>query len=118
MPKEIILMHHCGTFAAVLFVTGLVGFGPSDARAAGKLEPGLAVAFTAGGSDQGRPNDVVVSPNVSLCVPAGQPPTPFLAGGKFSADWSGFVSSEIRDNYTFRAELNGELRLEINGAVV
>src|SRR6185503_1513035 len=53
-----------------------------------------------------------------LCVPAGKPPTPFLPGGKFSADWVGFISSEIRDNYTFQADLNGDLKVEINGAVV
>jgi len=65
-----------------------------------------------------KTSDVAVLPNVQLFVPAGKPPTPFLPGGKFSADWAGFISSEIRDNYTFQADLNGDLKLEINGAVV
>ena len=49
MPKETILIPRCGVFAAALFVIGLVFFGARDARAAGKLEPGLVVALTASG---------------------------------------------------------------------
>ncbi|PYK97141.1 MAG: hypothetical protein DME19_17305 [Verrucomicrobia bacterium] len=90
----------------------------SIGNAADKSEPGLAVAFTALDGDKAKATDVTVLPNVRLYVPAGKPPTPFLSAGKFSAEWAGFVSSEIRDNYTFQAELNGDLKLEINGAAV
>src|SRR6266699_2049954 len=89
-----------------------------EARAANLLEPGMAVTFTTADSGPAKTNDVAVLRNVQLYLPAGQPPTPFLPGGKFSADWVGFISSEIRDNYAFQADLNGDLKLEINGALV
>src|SRR6266699_4479028 len=107
MRKRIFQIPRSGMLTALLF--GLTTFPPSDAWPAEKPETGLAVTFTA--SEGIKASDMVVSPNLSLCVPSGQPPTPFLPGGRFSADWTGFVSSEIRDSYTFRAELNGELRL-------
>jgi cytochrome c553 len=87
-------------------------------RAANQLEPGLAVTLTTTDNDGAKAIDAAVLPNVQLYIPAGKPPSPFLPGGKFSAHWVGFISSEIRDNYTFQAELNGELKLEINGVVV
>jgi len=91
-------------------------FTPCQTRGANQLEPGLAVTFTT--TEHNGTIDVAVLPSVQLYVPAGEPPTPFLPGGKFAAHWVGFISSEIRDNYTFQAELHGELKLEINGAVV
>ena len=96
----------------------LACFALCETRSANQLEPGLAVTFTTADNDQSKTSDVAVLPNVQLYVPAGKPPTPFLPGGKFSADWVGFISSEIRDNYTFQADLNGGLKLEINGAAV
>jgi len=90
----------------------------SNTRAAEKPEPGLAVTFIAYDGNKAKTTDVTVSPNVWLYVPAGRPPTPFLSGERFSADWTGFVSSEIREIYTFQAELSGELKLEVNGVVV
>src|SRR5437879_3382253 len=104
-----------------LLLSNAVAWGVFNLRtthAAGNPEPGLAVTFTALDGDKARANDVIVLPNVRLFVPAGRAPTPFLPAGKFSSEWTGFVSSEIRDNYTFQAELNGTLKLEINGAVV
>src|SRR5712691_2705740 len=101
-----------------LIVWLLTFLAPCETRAANQFEPGLVVTFTTADNGQPKSSDVAVLPNVELYVPAGKPPTPFLPGGKFSADWVGFISSEIRDNYTFRADLNGDLKLEINGAVV
>src|SRR5437867_10051389 len=109
-----------GAFGAALCL--LLGWALSlfafcGTRAANQLEPGLAVTFTTADNDPSKTSDVAVLPNVQLYVPAGTPPTPFLPGGKFSADWVGFISSEIRDNYTFQSDLNGDLKLEINGAL-
>src|SRR5438093_10132417 len=84
----------CVWAAALLF--GLAGFGSDQVGAAEQGKPGLLITFTATDGDKAGANDTVVSPNVSLYVPAGNPPTPFLCGGKFSADWTGFVFSEIR----------------------
>src|SRR5213082_760615 len=95
-----------------------VVFNLPAAHCADKPEPGLGVAFTALAGDPAKATDVTVLPNVWLYVPLGSAPTPFLPAGRFSAEWAGFVSSEIRDNYTFQAELNGGLKLEINGVVV
>src|SRR5436190_20454175 len=83
----------------------------------GKLEPGLVVTF-ASLDDSARATDWTVTPNVSLYVEASKAPTPFLPGGKFTAVWTGFVAVDIRSDYTFEAELNGDFKLEINGAIV
>ena len=110
-----------GGLKAALFLLSLWSltfFFLCEARATSLLEPGMAVTFTTADSGQAKTSDVAVLRNVQLYLPAGQPPTPFLPGGKFSADWVGFISSEIRDNYIFQAELNGDLKLEINGALV
>jgi cbb3-type cytochrome oxidase cytochrome c subunit len=105
--------------APLFLLAWLLNFvAPCQSRAANQLEPGLAVTFATADSDQSKTSNIAVLPNVQLYVPAGKPPTPFLPGGKFSADWVGFIASEIRDNYTFQADLNGDLKLEINGAVV
>src|SRR5438445_7881068 len=100
----------------LLFAWLLTFFVLCETRAANLFEPGLAVTFTTADSAQSKTSDVAVLPNIQLYVPAGQPPTPFLPGGQFSADWIGFISSEIRDHHTFQAELNGDLKLVMNGA--
>src|SRR5690242_10770016 len=93
-------------------------FGAAGAVAADQLEPGLTVTFVALNGDKADATDTTVLPNAWLYVPAGKSPTPFLPAGRFSAEWSGYIASEIRDNYTFQAELNGALKLEINGVAV
>src|SRR5437667_11492531 len=64
-----------GWVAALLF--GLSGFDSNDARAAQKGEPGLLITFTASDGSEANAHDVVVSPNVSLHVPAGNRRRPF-----------------------------------------
>ncbi|MBU6402570.1 MAG: c-type cytochrome [Verrucomicrobia bacterium] len=81
--------------------------------AADTAAPGLAVAFTA---LEAQAADVAVLSNVWLYVPQGQPPTPFLPPGRFTARWTGTVNLERRAEFQFQAELAGELELEINGA--
>jgi mono/diheme cytochrome c family protein len=76
------------------------------------LQPGLAVRFGAG--DQ---KDLATLPGVALHVESGQPPTPFLPGGAFTAVWEGSIHADLRGNHHFQAELNGSLKVEINGAV-
>lgn len=62
--------------------------------------------------------DVTVRPNVWLYVNAGQPPTPFIGHGPFTAQWDGYVSVDLRSEYTFHAEFSGALELVINGTVL
>ena len=78
-----------------------------------KPEPGLAVSFTSGGV-----TDTTVTPNVWLYRPEGQPITPFLPAGKFTAVWDGSIVAELRGDFTFRAILNGALKFEVNGATI
>ena len=120
MCKRLCQTHQNGLKTTLfLFVAVASGaFNLPTAHAADKSEPGLAVRFTALGDGQAKAVDTTVLANVWLYVSAGKPPTPFLPAGKFSAEWTGFISSEIRDNYTFQAELTGNLKLEINDAVV
>src|ERR1700757_3752688 len=108
MRKRLCQRHQNGLrIALFLFLTVAWGvFKLRGAHAAGNPEPGLAVTFTALDGDQTKAPDITVLPDVRLYVPAGNPPTAVLLAGKFSAEWAGSVSSEIRDNYTFQAELN------------
>jgi cbb3-type cytochrome oxidase cytochrome c subunit len=93
----------------------IIALMPSDeSRAAdSKPEPGLAVTFTVGES-----KSITRSGSVRLLVEPGQAPTPFLRGGKFTAVWEGAINADLRGNHSFQAELNGTLKVEINGAVV
>ena len=80
---------------------------------AAERAPGLAVTFESGGA-----SDTASWPGVLLHVAAGQPPSPFVPGGPFTATWEGFVNSELRSEYTFHVEASGEVQLEVNGAPV
>ena len=50
-----------------------------------------------------------------LYVPAGEAPSPFVSPGPFTAEWEGVIHLELRDRFIFQAELNGSLKLELNG---
>ena len=77
---------------------------------------GFAVKFT---SADGKVSDTMVLPNLWLYVEAGQPATPFLPPGKFTAVFEGRIVGDLRANYFFKAEeLGGTLRLEVNNVVV
>lgn len=73
-----------------------------------KTEPGLAVTYTTGAA-----SDTVGAPNAWLYVPAGQPPTPFLPAGKFSATFTGFISVDLRGDYLFKVEASGAVKVEL-----
>src|SRR5438093_575976 len=102
-------------WAVCLFV-GFASISFGQAEGESKIEPGLSVTFTALGGD--KATDMALLPNVALYVVSGQPPTPFMPGGKFFADWTGYITVDMRDTYTFQAALNGSLKLQINGAPV
>lgn len=73
-----------------------------------KTEPGLAVTYTVGTA-----SDTVSAPNAWLYVPAGQPPTPFLNAGKFTATFTGFISVDLRGDYLFKVEASGAVKVEL-----
>lgn len=78
-----------------------------------KLRPGLKVTFRAG-----TESDVVSRPNLWLYVPAGTSPSAFLGAGAFTAEWEGFVTLDLRSEYSFQADFAGSVRLELNGKAV
>ena len=74
---------------------------------------GLVQTVTSGGV-----TDLSVTPNVWLFVPAGQPATPFVPAGPFTAKWEGSVSADLRGDFTFHALVRGALKVTVNGAMV
>ena len=103
-----------GSRALVFIGMAAPGLVATVRAAAAALEPGLAVTFA---SADGKATDTTTAPNAWLFVEAGRSPTPFLPAGKFTATWEGFVEAELRGDFFFQAELNGHLKLELNGAV-
>lgn len=86
---------------------------PPLADAPIKSAQGLALTFSAGGKSDTRPARLV-----ALYVPAGQPVTPFLAPGPFTAKWEGAINSPLRSEYTFAAEVKGSFKLTINDKLI
>lgn len=78
-----------------------------------KPAPGLAVTYKVG-----EQIHLATAQNVWLHVESGKPATPFLPGGKFTTTWEGAINADLRGNFVFQADLNGALKVEINGAVV
>lgn len=95
----------------LLAVLPAISFRASAADAKPSL--GLVVTFSSGDR-----HDSTLATEVALYVEAGKPPTPFLPGGKFSATWEGAIHADLRGTFFFQAELNGSLKVEINGAVI
>ncbi len=96
-------------------VIALLAAGPFTllAQAPPKPAPGLAVTFKSG-----TITDTDTTPNVWLYVAAGQPATPFVPAGPFTAEWRGVVNADLRGDYAFEAELNGAVKVELNDALV
>ncbi len=77
---------------------------------------GFAVRFT---SDDGKAIDTMVQPNLWLFVEGSNSATPFLPPGKFTAEFNGSISADLRATYFFKAEqLAGAFKLVINGQEV
>jgi len=71
---------------------------------------GLAVTFSAGGKSH-----TTSLSNLAFYVPTCQAPTPFVPSGPFTGVWEGNIHADLRGEFYFQAELNGALKLEING---
>ncbi len=74
---------------------------------------GLILTFDSAGSTDSR-----VARLVSLYVPEGHPPTPFLTGGKFTATWLGDINLDLRDEFTFTAHGRGKLTVTLHDFIV
>ena len=82
------------------------------------LAPGLQVSVASHGSSSPTLNDTFVLPTLAVYVKETQALSPRIAAGPFSSVWTGFISAELRGEYTFQAELRGSLRLELNGKLL
>ncbi len=78
--------------------------------------PGLLETFTATAT-VGPATDARRARLVALRVAAGQPPTPFLPGGPFTAQWSGFLKLDLNGVYQFHAVGRGAVAVRVNGQV-
>lgn len=85
------------------------------ALAQSEPQPGLEVTFAHPASGQ---MDTEIRPNLWLYVPAGDPATPFLADGSFTAAWRGWVRVDLRGEYNFHAHLTGQVLIRVNGRSV
>src|SRR5437867_3787305 len=103
---------------AVTLVAIFTNISYSQSSTPGKPVPGLKVTYAAQDGGRALTTEADTATNVWLYVPAGKSPSPFLPAGTFTAAWAGFISAELRGDFLFQAEINGELKLEINGALV
>ena len=76
-------------------------------------QPGLALTWQVG-----EARAVTVAPNLWLYVPEGQPPSPHVPAGRFTAIYEGFVNIDLRGDYSFHATGKGGVKLEVNNAVL
>lgn len=74
--------------------------------------PGLAVTFQSASGTDAR-----VARLAALYVPAGAPPTPFLAPGPFQAVFEGFLTVDLGTECTFLAAGRGTLEVRVNDTV-
>lgn len=102
----------------VVFFACVDGAESTSPIAKAQLQPGLRAEFLNTDASKSPRKDVAVLPNVWLYVPTNQTPSPFLTLGGFSVVWQGFISVDLRSDYSFQADLNGDFKLEINGKPV
>jgi len=104
-----------GLCRLIVATAGLLGFtaGFPLAASAADASPGLALTVRSGGLSDHR-----LAEGIALFVPAGQPVTPFVPVGPFTAIWTGEITVDLRGDYLFHAAFNGRLKLRINDAPV
>jgi mono/diheme cytochrome c family protein len=78
---------------------------------AAKLVPGLTLSFQ---DPSGKTVDARDARLVALMVPANTPASPALAPGKFTAVFTGLLTTKIKDTYRFAAEGRGDLTVTLN----
>ncbi len=84
---------------------------PSTTQAA--AEPGLIVTFESGGQTDAR-----VARLAAVAVAVGEPPSPFLKPGQFTATFDGFINLKLRGEYVFTIQGRGRAELRLNGQPV
>ncbi|MCG3196740.1 MAG: hypothetical protein GHCLOJNM_01216 [bacterium] len=70
----------------------------------------LVIRSEVSGAGDARPARLV-----AVHVPQGEPPTPFLPPGPFTATWKGFIEVDLRDRFQFAFEGTGKMTLTVEG---
>ena len=96
-------------FFAICLAASVVSVCGQDSES----QPGLALTWQVGEAQA-----KTITPNIWLYVPAGQPPSPFVPSGRFTATFEGFVNIDLRGDYSFHATGKGGVKLEVNNAVL
>ena len=86
---------------------------PALAEAPAAAAQGVTLTFTAGGK-----TDTRAARLVALALPAGQPPTPFLPAGPFTAKWDAEIMADMRGEFTFAVEVQGSVKVTLNGEAI
>jgi len=110
--SEPIRLHTCFLTMLKLFSTLLGCTVLAGVLLGAEVPQGLALTVTTGAT-----TDRWVAENVWLFVPAGESASPFVGVGRFEAKWEGFISSELRADYAFHAEFQGDLKVVIGDAI-
>lgn len=113
MKAPLVLLSSLAALLALPSVAQLTDTGvkaPAIAEAPDKAEQGLSLTFSAGGKTDTRPARLV-----ALFVPKGEPATPFLSAGPFTAKWEGNLMSPLRATATLEFTFRGALRASLNG---
>ncbi len=91
---------------------------PRGAEADDTYRRGLELAFRSLASGSDGAEDARTARLAALHVPAGTPPSPYLAPGPFEATFRGAVRLDLNDSFRFAVRGTGSVRLSIGGAVV
>src|SRR6267143_676724 len=97
-------------FLPFLITLGLIL--PLASHGAETNDAGLIVTFRS--AINSAAFDSANTPNISFFIQEGKPPSPFVPAGRFTATWEGNISAQLRSEFSFQVELNGQLKLEIN----
>ncbi len=98
--------------ALVAATFAVVAVAVSHCPARAEDVPGLALTLVAGDKSDAQSVD-----GIGLYVPSGQPASPFVPPGKFSANWSGNVSVDLRADYVFHGAFTGHLKVTVKDTV-
>ena len=115
------MMVRSAPFPLTLLLSLLLVFGsvhaavqaPALPDAPAESKQGLTLALKAGDKTDTRGARLV-----ALSVAAGEPVSPFLPAGPFTARWEADITSDLRSEYTFAAEVDGGLKVTLNGAII
>jgi mono/diheme cytochrome c family protein len=106
VPLTLLLLLLSGSLRAAVQAPAL-----ADAPVA--MKQGITLTLKAGNRTDTRGARLV-----ALSVPAGEPVSPFLPASPFNARWEADITSDLKSEYTFAADVDGSLKVTLNGVVI